>query len=415
MSDEKEILRLFSVKKAPELEHIDLTLYWGETLGIAGDTASGKTCLANIMRGEVLHDSGDVLFCGQRLSGAELKNKVFYADETSAVIDELTVAENIFLGNIGRFERLLTVDRERLISESYNALNFVGMSHISPSGKASRLNLGEKRLIELARLIKKGARVIILDNFFLSVDKAYRHRILKALEKYKLCGGAVVFITRDIDLAKEMCNRIVLMDDGKIMTLAERENLSEIQAQSAIPRKTHGESYEILLRAVNLCCESGIRNINFKLWGGEFLGILGLSDSGIHPLGRIVFGDIPLERGRISVGGHNIKSIKGAIRRKMAYINNDFGFERTVGVLESRRDIFILDGVLSGRNKSEKQKILSLIENICNRGGGVIFISEDIDEQMSLCDRILVLRAGELVGEYMGACHKKQITDAVIS
>ncbi len=415
MSDKKEILRLFGVSKSFALKNIDLTLYSGEMLGIVGDTVSGKTCLAEIMRGDVLSDGGDILFCGEKLSREELKGKIFYADSTSATIDGLTVAENIFLGNMGRFERLLTINKDRLISESHNALNFVGMSHISPTRKAAGLNFGEKRLVELARLIKKGARAIILDNFFLSVDKAYREKIAKVIEKYKLCGGAVVFITRDIDLAKEVCDRIALMDNGKIVALAGKEDFSQIQIPRNVLRKSHSESREILLRAVNLCCERGIRNINFKLWGGEILGISGLSDSGIHTLGRVVFGDVPLERGRISVGGHNIKSVKSAIRRKIAYINSDFSFERTADILASHRDIFILDGVLSGRDRHEKQEILSLAEKICNRGGGVIFISEDIDEQMSVCDRILVLRRGELVGEYMGVCSKKQITDAVIS
>lgn len=415
MSYKKEILRLFGVSKTPALENIDLTVYSGETLGIVGGTASGKSCLAGLMRGDILRDGGDILFCGEKLSCAELRGRVLYAQSKSDIIDSLTVAENIFLGNISRFERLMTVNHDRLISESHNALSFVGMSHISPTGRVSDLNLGEKRLVELARLIKKGARVIILDNFFLSVDKAYREKISKAIDKYKLCGGAVVFITRDIDLAKELCDRIAMMDGGRITAVVEREEFFQIQEPRSVLQNPRVESCETLLRAVNLCCERGIRNINFKLWRGEILGISGLSDSGIHDLGRVIFGDIPLERGRISVGGHKIRSIKTAIKRKMAYINSDFDFERALDILESGRDIFILDGVLSGRSAGEREAIISIVNDVCARGGGVIFISEDIDEQMSLCDRILILRRGELVGEYGGECEKKEITDAVIS
>ncbi len=415
MSYKKEILRLLRISREHILEDVDLTLFSGETLGIVGETASGKTCMANIMSGNISCDDGDIFFCGERVSGAELGEGVFYADETSAVIDSLSIAENIFLGGMGRFERLMTINTDRLISESHNALNFVGMSHISPKQRMYELNFGEKKLVELARLIKRGAKAIILDNFFLSVDKTYREKISSVIEKYKLGGGAVVFITRDIDLAKEMCDRIVSMDGGKIVSLFEKDEFDLIKALDVDARKLRDESGEIMLRAVNLCYDNCIKNINFKLFGGEVLGVLGLSGSGIHTLGRAVFGDIQLERGRVSIGGHNIKSIKGAIRRGMAYINNTFGFERTVDILKGKRDIFILDGVISGKSKHEKEKILALIENICARGGGVIFISEDIDEQISICNRIIVLRGGALVGEHKGIFCKKQINSDVIS
>ena len=413
MFEEKEIIRLFEIEADGCIKNINLSVCKGESLGIVGKTASGKSCVADIISGVREQTAGEIFFCGERTDKDRLRSLAARADKTDRIISELSAAENIFLGDIARFGKVLTVDEEKLTCECRAALHRVGLSYIHPDEKATGLNYGECRLLELARLLCKQPKIIVLDEFLSSVSRTWRQRILRVLDRYKQHGGAVVYVTRDIDLAMNTCDSIAFMENGKITRVARALEFADKETQFDWVR--HGEvSCDILLRATNLCDER-LNNIGFKLFGGEVLGVLGTMTSGIHRLGRVLFGDIPLERGRITVGGHGIKSVKGAICRKMAYAHESFGYERILEILELDRDIFILDSVLSGIGDDKRLSIKHKIDGICRRGGAVIYISEDADEILSLCDRILVLTCGEITGEFLQeSCEKRKIIELMI-
>ena len=399
MTEKQKFLELYSVGAKPHIERISLSVGVGEKLGIVAQSRPEREILTGILSGRVRTDCGEILLFGESIRSAEdIATLSVWADDTDRIIEDISIAENIFLGAFGDFERAFTLDTSHLACRAHAMLERVGLYHVDPHIMAGELSIGERRLCELARLMRKEVPIIVLNCFLDIANEQYRARISRVLDSFRLRGGAVVMLTGDPTVATAYCDRVIYMRDGVSTDVAK-----VVQTGEDFFGEGYGATTDILLRAVNMCCD-GISNVSFKLFAGETLGVVGRRYSGVENIGRAIYGDISLERGRVSVHGHSIKSIKGAIKRGIVYVGASFGFEECVERLSGAGEIYIVDFVCDRFVPSQKSEIFGLVRKICARGGGVIYLSDSLEDTMSVSDRILVVSDGRITSEAVHEC-----------
>ena len=398
MPDKREILRLKNVQ-IPCGCRIDLCVHRGEIVGIVGESASGKSVLARIMSGAE-PSGGEILIDNERVKEvSELSSRVVYVGATDKTLSGLCVAENIFLGRSSAHAGMLLVNERRLHAAARALLSRVRLCRVDTYADVLSLYPSERKLLEIARALSREPCVLVLDGIFCVLEHSYRKKLKRILEEFKRNGGAAVFFTRDMGHTAGLCDRVYRLNADGVHSCTEQD------ARECEPVCVKGKIADagmerpIYMRVVNLCVEGKLSNISFRLGGGEILGIVGLSCSGIHTLGRALYGACELERGRVSLGGVSIRNVRSALRCGMLYASEHFGREDLTASAIEKANVFVLDSILSGIDTEERAKARSTLHSIRQSGRSAVIISEDIDVQMELCDRILVLYRGRIVGE----------------
>lgn len=296
-----------------------------------------------------------------------------YMDCEDRTVLRLSLWENVFLGEMYNYRKFIFPDKREMCEKTLSLMRELQISSSRAEDKAYTLTHQDRKLLEVCRLLLCNKGLWVIDNVLETIDRKTEDKLICAMQKHKNDGGGILFISRSYrDLS--FCDRVICMASRKVKP-------EHIRATP---------SCEVLMRATNLCTDR-LKNINFKLHKGEILGIVGLKYSGISDIGRTLCGDIRLERGRIRIKGASVKNIYSARKRGIFYICPDFSREQILSVLSCDFDVLIVDGVCIDKKV------------ICEKtrtGAGVIFISSNIEYARSISDRILVVRGGEVTGEF---------------
>lgn len=376
----------------------------GELVGVVVREGRLRRGIIDSLRGKRDARKTDVeYFCGGReISVREYREHVAYCASGDTVIDGISVAENIFLGDMSQFTRLACIDKEKMMRRASAVIERAGIGHVSPAAYAAELTHDQRRLIALSRLMRgagrerHGADIMILDDVLFSLSSECRERMSALISDVRRIYGGGVMVTRDADIARGVCDRI--QEIGSCMELG-HDMLMNAYACACNVAEAENITCETVMRAVNICSGGVLSNISFKLYRGEVLGFFGAEYSGIHRLGRVLFGYISHERGRIYVRGHAVKGVRSAMRRGVIYIGGRIGYKSGYERLFSKADIYILDMDIFGETEERFGAMLERIACIRRGGGSVILISDDAREHILLCDRIKVISGGREVSE----------------
>ncbi|MES2705745.1 MAG: sugar ABC transporter ATP-binding protein [Verrucomicrobiota bacterium] len=299
------------VKKFPgvvALSGVDFSLKAGEIHAICGENGAGKSTLIKLLSGIHPHGSyeGEI-----RVNGAPVRFRHIREAEAAgiavitqefALVDELSVAENIFLGRPitkhGRIDWLAMRQRARELMEEF------GLS-LDPSAPLRTLGIGQKQLIEIARAMDKKSRLLILDEPTAALTEKEVEVLLEHLRRLRSRGTACVYISHKLDEVFAISDRITVLRDGSSIVTLET-------AESRIPeviRHMVGREIDDLFPRTpplnpgrNLLSVRGLsvarqpkgpafhRDISFDLAGGEVLGIGGLMGAGRTELLAHLFG-----------------------------------------------------------------------------------------------------------------------------
>lgn len=391
---------LFRVKKTSGSGCVtEIRVCQGELLGITVREESLWREISDALRGR--REDWDYFIRGVRVSAEEYRERVVYCSDGDSVIDGISVAENIFLGDMSRFARFMFIDKRQMMRSARAVLERASMGHIYPDMLAKDLTSDQKRLLAVARLLCRGGdvgngRFMILGDILFSVSEQCRRNISALIRVAVGYHAGGVMLTRDNDIAKFVCDRCEEIVGGGVST----EDIGRMISERKLSDTP--DTCEAVMRAVNLCFSGVLSNISFKLYRGEVLGLFGAEYSGVHRIGRILCGDILPERGRVYVHGHSIRGVRSALKYGVYYIGQ--GFERSYAteILLRRGDIYILDMSILRGSREGIQGVLERVESIRSRGGSVILISDDPYEHILLCDRIKVISDGREVYEVSG-------------
>jgi ribose transport system ATP-binding protein len=289
------------------LDGVDLAVAPGEICGLIGQNGAGKSTLMSVLAGALAPDAGEMAIDGQPyapaspIAGRRAGVAMIYQELSLA--PHLSVMENILLG--AEPTRYGVLDRPRMRELARRALADLGHDDISPDAPVSTLSVAAQQLVEIARALAVGCRVLVLDEPTSSLGRSDVERLFALLRRLKAQGHAIVYISHFIEEVKEVADRFIVLRDGRnagggatadathdaIVTLMVGASVSTLFPRS--PRR-RGDA---ILQVAAL--EPG--SASFTLHRGEILGIAGLIGSGRTRLLRTLFGLEPVRRGHVRV------------------------------------------------------------------------------------------------------------------
>lgn len=332
--DVRGLTKTFSGVKA--LDNVQLSVRKGEVHALMGENGAGKSTFMKILIGLLTPDAGQIIFNQQALKGGSvydvLKRGITMIHQEIAVVPELTVAQNIFLGRETKGGLFGWVDDRTLTKRAGTLLAQMGVN-IPPDAKMKDLSVAEGQLVEIAKAISNDARVIIMDeptSALADTEVALLFGIIRELTKK---GVAIIYISHKMDEVFSIADTITVLRDGQYIATKPTAELDENtlitlmvgrELDTLFPASTGSGGPEVL-SVKNLSRRGKFININFAVHQGEVLGIAGLMGAGRTEIARVLFGLDRIDEGEIYLRGKKtmIKSPQDAIRRGIGYVSED--------------------------------------------------------------------------------------------
>jgi ribose transport system ATP-binding protein len=320
------------------LDDVDLTLYQGEVHALCGGNGAGKSTLMKILSGVYQPDEGSVKLRGSRVhlsSPADAqKHGIATVFQEFSLIPTLTVEQNMFLtrepGTRAGFlnGRAIRKRVKELLSEL--------QVDIDPKAPASDLSRGEQQLIEIGKALSLGADILIMDEPTSSLSKREVDILFELIRRLKENGISAIYISHRLEEIFEISDRItvlrdsrrIITDDAAGMTM---EKIIEHIVGRQLERAFEWHEREVdrtttpLLEVLNVTRGALVRDVSFRLWPGEILGIVGLMGSGRSELARCLFGIDRIGSGEVRIRGRktSITNPEIAIQAGIALIPED--------------------------------------------------------------------------------------------
>ncbi len=327
------------------LDRVTLSVHAGEILGMIGENGSGKSTVSSIFSGMQPPDSGRMFFLGRQWAPRNMKEAlsggVGMILQENGTVPGITVAENLFLcrsGEFGAWGGGIPVRRGELLRAARQALDDIGAEHISAEAITGELDMMDRKLLEIAKVWMQKPKILVVDETTTALSYTGRKILYRLMRRLRDSGGAVVFISHDLDEIMEQCDVLTVLRDGKIIrSFAKPEFDPDAIRTAMIGRELEGDYYrsdygaptdpEVVLEARDVSVPGVLSHVSLQLHRGEILGIGGLSASGMHPLGKLLFGALRPRTGEVLVYGRPLSSPSGAMRNGMGYAAKDRDLE----------------------------------------------------------------------------------------
>jgi ribose transport system ATP-binding protein len=294
------------------LDDVDVKVAAGEVLALVGENGAGKSTLMKVLSGAVKADAGQMWLDGvpYRPSNpleARLAGVAMIYQELS-LAPHLSVEENIVLGmepTILGMMRLKEVRRRAI-----EAIKEFEHPELKPDARVSKLSVGSQQLVEIARALAVGCRVLVLDEPTSSLTQQDVERLFEIIARLKRQGKAIIYISHFIEEVQRVADRVTILRDGKVAgsSVVSRITTDEIislmvgrKVEELYPHSLH-QPGEVILEVEDLAGFEKPETASFKLHRGEVLGIAGLVGAGRTQLLRCLFGLDPVQKGKIRLG-----------------------------------------------------------------------------------------------------------------
>ncbi len=310
------LLTMRGVQKAfgatAALRGVDFSIDAGSVHALIGENGAGKSTLMRILAGADFADAGTMTLDGQPyLPASPLAARArgvctIYQDLTLA--PHLSVAENILLGSEPTRAGGLWLDRREMRAVARRALDEVGHENIAPETPAGDLSLAEQQLVEIARAVAIGCRVLVLDEPTSALTQTDVEKLFALVRRLQARGVAVVYISHALEEVQALCDRYTVLRDGenvdggalagvpveRIVSLMVGRDMDDLYPRTL---RTPGE---VVLEINDLAaCDEMPHRVTLSLHRGEVVGIAGLVGAGRTELLRTIFGLKPLCAGAV--------------------------------------------------------------------------------------------------------------------
>jgi ABC-type sugar transport system ATPase subunit len=336
------------------LKGVSISFHDGEIHGVVGENGAGKSTLMKIISGVYPPDSGTIEMDGTPAmfpTPIDAYNAgIRIVHQELSLIRSLNIAKNIFIHKFRRASSFRFIDERPLATEAKKMLTEWGI-HIDPYTLVSELSMGERQLVEIARELSTGGRMIILDEPTSSLTFKEIDHLFSVIRLLRDRGYIVIFISHRLNEVSDLVNRITVLRDGEVMATAETRNLDAGQIcrliagkdMSELFPKTETEIGDVALEVRNVTGK-GFRNISFRVHWGEILGIAGLVGAGRSELVRAIYGVNEKFSGEIYLSGEKIKvtAPEEAIEKKMGLLTEDRAQEGTFPDLSVAKNLVVL-------------------------------------------------------------------------
>ena len=464
-------------------DNVDFDLEWGEVHALVGENGAGKSTLMKVLYGLQAADAGTIEVNGKVVQITTARDAIALnigmVHQHFMLVEPLTVTENLVLGaeprrGIGLDYRAAGKRTQELI----DAFDF----DIAPGDRIDELPVGFQQQVEILKALSREPKTLIMAEPTAVLTPQETRGLFTFLREFASQGGAVVFISHKLDEVMEICDRMSVMRDGKLIGTVRREDTDQRKlANMMVGRevllqvdKGPSEPGEVRLEVEGLALKHPVKprqvldGVSFALRSGEILGIAGIEGNGQSELVEVITGLLPADQGTVTLAGEDVTASNARERRQRglshvpedrnerglilpfsAAMNSVLGdhyrapYATRLGLLDNsaieqhaKRLIEAYDvrpdstsiaassysggnaqKLVVARELERDPKVLVLaqptrgvdigaIEFIHKQivrardiGLGVLLVSADLNEIMSLSDRILVMFEGRIMGE----------------
>lgn len=439
----RHITKAFSGVKA--IDDVSLQIEEGDIHALIGENGAGKSTLMNVLSGSFSHHTyeGDVLVGGKqvKLLSPDDANRagIVMVHQELAMIPEISVAENVFLGHMPRNHT--GIDWKTVFKKAEDALKRLSLD-IDVKSKVKYLSVGQQQLVEIAKAIMMGGRVLILDEPTAPLTDRETETLFRILKELKNEGITIIYISHRLEEIFKLTDSVSVMRDGNLEIL-----------DYSVPHPEYDGKHIV-------------NHVSMEFRRGEIVGISGLLGAGRTELMMAVTGGYRIAgKGKMKLDGKEIlfKCPKEAIRSGIGFVTEDrkgnglivdksLCFNLTLAALDKIRTrrmlnqkkessftekfikdlgiksagmhnpvkslsggnqqkvvlakwlatdprILILDEPTRGGDVGAKYEIYTIMKELAKAGVAIIMISSDLAEVIGMSDRVYIMSEGNLTGE----------------
>ena len=381
--DKKTMLVAEHIDKRFGMTHavndVSINIAAGEVRALIGENGSGKSTFCQMLCGIYTIGGGTFTLDGQQL---HIRNQVEANDAGIAIIVQemgtlsgLTVAENIFLGHEAPFMHMGIKDTRAMNKAAQKLLDDYGFGRIKAGTMIDRYNFEDRKLVEIVKATYFKPKILVIDETTTALSQNGRLELYKIMDQVRADGRSVIFISHDLGEVLTRSDSISILRDGEYIDTVNAADVTEDDLKRLMVGREIGSAYyradygtpvsnEVVLSVKGVSVPGEIEDISFELHKGEILGFGGLSECGMHEVGKAIFGASWNRKGSVTLAdGTAINDIPTAIRHSVAYTSKDRDNESII-LNESIRNNVVLPslddlanhGILSGRKLTEFAK-----------------------------------------------------------
>ena len=345
------------------LKNAGFLLRDGEVHALMGENGAGKSTLMKILTGVYTRDAGTVIVDGKEVEyhnpqEAEKAGIVFIYQELNVMFD-LTVEENLFMGK-EITKGFGICDKKAMRKKAKEVLDMMGVD-INPSAVMSELSVGQQQMIEICKALMVDAKVIIMDEPTAALTQSETDALFKVIHSLRKKGVSMVYISHRMEEIFELCDRITVLRDGSYIGTEEIKDIDMNDIVKMMIGREIGERFPSrdvklgaeVLKVEKLTSPGVFHDVSFSVRAGEVLGVSGLMGAGRTEIMQAIFGNLPLESGKIYIEGKEtvIKNPEAAMKAGIGFITEDRKTEGLMLEKSIEENISLANlGKVSGKN-----------------------------------------------------------------
>jgi ribose transport system ATP-binding protein len=355
------------------LADVSLTLYAGEVLALVGENGAGKSTLMKILAGAQMADTGEILIDGAVVhivspwAAERLGIGMVYQEFN--LVPALGAVDNIVLGAEPTRGPLL--DLRAAAARASSALAELG-AEVPMGVPVSQLSVAQQQMIEIAKLLSKKARIIVMDEPSAALTEREIEKLFAIIAKLKSGGAGIIYISHRLEELPRVADRITVLRDGEaVETRPAKDFPADDVIRAMVGRRLESHFPELPVVATNapvvldvadLTRAPGVNGVTLQVRGGEIVGLAGLVGAGRTEILRCIAGADVAQRGRVSVDGKllHVHQPSDAIAAGIAFITEDRKAQGLVLGMTVRENItlahlaeFVNRELLINRNREE--------------------------------------------------------------
>lgn len=460
------------------LSDVSFEAHSGEVHALVGENGAGKSTLMRILSGVYRPDAGSMALYGRPfapshpIEGRAAGIAVIWQE--FSLLPDRTVAENLHLGR--EPVRGWRIDRRTMRAGAGAALAVFGQGHgIAADTPVRDLSVAQQQMVEIARALALGARVLVMDEPTAALDEAECERLFAVVDGLKARGTAIVYITHRMAEIARLADRVTVLKDGRVSAAWDQvppagEVIAAMVGRDLgqfFPPPAAPEDVGASVISVRNAGNGRLRGLSFDLRAGEITGFAGIQGAGRTALAMALFGVEPFTTGEVTLNGAPARfaSPREAVQAGVVLLPGDRKAQglmlmqgvRDNGLVSPRAfapllgnparppaadagrieelfraldvragDLEAPAGTLSGGNQQKvivarwlamaprvlvfveptrgidvnaKAGIYRIMRDLARQGCALMVVSSDLPEVLGVSDRILVMRAGAIVGE----------------
>jgi len=318
------------------LKDVQFSLADGEIHALMGENGAGKSTLMKILTGIYERDAGIVKVDGQEVHFKSPKEAeamgIAVIHQELNILPDLTVAENLFLGNEQTIGKSGILKTKEMNKEASRILSQLGLD-VDVKTPAGQLSVGKQQIIEIAKAIETHAKVIIMDEPTAALTDREIKTLFKTIRKLQSQGVSFVYISHRMEEIFAICDRITILRDGQYIGVRVIKETTFDEIVKMMVGRELGDRFpersakigNIKLEVKGLTRNGYCEDINFQLRKGEVLGIAGLMGAGRTEVVQTLFGYRKMNKGEIFIDGKKVRISNPILAKKhgIGYVTED--------------------------------------------------------------------------------------------